>query len=132
MPTDYNSINFRNKDVDRFASKFGNGDPIKPKQRNAADDAMESFKKPTTIKKTDAVVSDMINKAEAKRKLANQQEKIALERMKMGNDDVRVVDLKGTTTPTNKRRMENANKLKQEAKREFQSAVLMSNNNKKK
>jgi hypothetical protein len=26
---DYNSINFRNKDIDRMAGKFGNGDPIK-------------------------------------------------------------------------------------------------------
>ena len=26
---DYNSINFKNKDVDKFANRFGNGDPIK-------------------------------------------------------------------------------------------------------
>jgi len=25
---DYNAINFRNKDVDKFSSKFGNGDPV--------------------------------------------------------------------------------------------------------
>jgi hypothetical protein len=26
---DYNAINFKNKDIDKFSSKFGNGDPIK-------------------------------------------------------------------------------------------------------
>ena len=26
---DYNAINFKNKDVDRFSTRFGNGDPIK-------------------------------------------------------------------------------------------------------
>jgi hypothetical protein len=25
---DYNAINFRNKDIDKFSTKFGNGDPI--------------------------------------------------------------------------------------------------------
>ena len=28
---DYNSINFRNKDIDKMAGKFNNGDPMKPK-----------------------------------------------------------------------------------------------------
>ena len=26
---DYNAINFRNKDVDKFSTRFGNGDPEK-------------------------------------------------------------------------------------------------------
>jgi len=26
---DYNAINFKNKDVDKFSKKFDNGDPIK-------------------------------------------------------------------------------------------------------
>lgn len=26
---DYNAINFKNKDIDKFSKKFGNGDPIK-------------------------------------------------------------------------------------------------------
>lgn len=29
MAKDYNAINFKNKDIDKFAGKFGNGDPIK-------------------------------------------------------------------------------------------------------
>lgn len=33
---DYNSINFRNKDIDKFSTKFGNGDPEKEKARKAA------------------------------------------------------------------------------------------------
>ena len=100
----------------------------KPKApvRTAAGEAMKSFQKPTTIKKSDAVVRDMINKAEAKKKFANQQDKIAKSRIKSGNDSVKVVDLKGTTTPTNKKRLEMANKLKQEAKRDSLAAVSMS------
>jgi hypothetical protein len=31
MAKDYNAINFKNKDIDRFAGKFGQGDPIKLK-----------------------------------------------------------------------------------------------------
>ena len=37
---DYNSINFKNKDIDKMASKFGNGDPLKPK--SVQDSAMMS------------------------------------------------------------------------------------------
>lgn len=29
MAKDYNSINFKNKDIDKFASSFGQGDPVK-------------------------------------------------------------------------------------------------------
>lgn len=29
MATDYNAINFKNKDIDRFSTRFGNGDPKK-------------------------------------------------------------------------------------------------------
>lgn len=29
MAKDYNAINFKNKDVDRFSTKFGQGDPVK-------------------------------------------------------------------------------------------------------
>lgn len=33
---DYNAINFRNKDVDKFATKFGNGDPKKKADQTIA------------------------------------------------------------------------------------------------
>jgi hypothetical protein len=33
---DYNAINFRNKDVDKFATKFGNGDPKKKADQTSA------------------------------------------------------------------------------------------------
>lgn len=33
---DYNSINFRNKDIDKMSGRFGNGDPEKDKARRAA------------------------------------------------------------------------------------------------
>ena len=29
MAIDYNAINFKNKDVDKFSTRFGNGDPTK-------------------------------------------------------------------------------------------------------
>ena len=29
MAKDYNAINFKNKDIDKFSTRFGNGDPIK-------------------------------------------------------------------------------------------------------
>jgi len=29
MAKDYNSINFKNKDIDKFATRFGQGDPVK-------------------------------------------------------------------------------------------------------
>lgn len=31
--TDYNAINFRNKDIDKFSTKFGNGDPINKRKQ---------------------------------------------------------------------------------------------------
>lgn len=29
MAKDYNAINFKNKDIDKFATRFGQGDPVK-------------------------------------------------------------------------------------------------------
>ena len=29
----YDAINFKNKDIDKFSTKFGNGDPVKAKQQ---------------------------------------------------------------------------------------------------
>jgi hypothetical protein len=100
----------------------------KPKApvRTAAGEAMKSFNKPSTVKKTDAVVREMINKSQEKKSFANKQEKIAKDGIKSGNNSVRVVDLKGTTTPTPQKRLEMANKLKQEAKRDSLAAVSMS------
>jgi hypothetical protein len=33
MATDYNAINFKNKDVDKFSTRFGNGDPISKRKQ---------------------------------------------------------------------------------------------------
>lgn len=42
---DYNAINFKNKDIDRFSSKFGQGDPIKLKNSPLSDSGMAATKK---------------------------------------------------------------------------------------
>ena len=51
MAIDYNAINFKNKDVDRFASKFGNGDP--KKKKDAAPD--NTFSASPTVPKFETV-----------------------------------------------------------------------------
>lgn len=33
---DYNAINFKNRDIDRFSTKFGNGDPKKKADQTSA------------------------------------------------------------------------------------------------
>ncbi len=33
MAIDYNAINFKNKDVDKFSTRFGNGDPVSKKKQ---------------------------------------------------------------------------------------------------
>ena len=45
MAKDYNSINFKNKDVDKFTGKFGQGDPIKLKNSPLSDSGMAATKK---------------------------------------------------------------------------------------
>jgi len=42
---DYNAINFKNKDVDRFSGKFGQEDPIKLKNSPLSAPAMEATKR---------------------------------------------------------------------------------------
>tara|TARA_R110000868_G_scaffold157445_3_gene384684 strand:- start:796 stop:1128 length:333 start_codon:yes stop_codon:yes gene_type:complete len=55
MAKDYNSINFKNKDVDKFATKFGNNDPEKGVVSQAKDTMMNMGKvKYTGQKKSDA------------------------------------------------------------------------------
>lgn len=39
MAKDYNAINFKNKDIDKFATKFGQGDPVKSVVQQARDNA---------------------------------------------------------------------------------------------
>jgi hypothetical protein len=42
---DYNAINFKNRDINRFSTKFGNGDPKKKAdQTTAPSPAMPEFK----------------------------------------------------------------------------------------
>ncbi len=41
----YDAINFKNKDVDRFSTKFGNGDPIKLKNSPLGSDQMKYAEK---------------------------------------------------------------------------------------
>jgi hypothetical protein len=36
MAKDYNAINFKNKDIDRFSTRFGNGDPKKKADQTSA------------------------------------------------------------------------------------------------
>lgn len=42
---DYNSIGFKNKDIDKFSGKFGQGDPIKLKDSPLSAPAMEATKR---------------------------------------------------------------------------------------
>jgi hypothetical protein len=99
---------------------------VKTNKRDAAGEAMKSFSKPSTVKKSDAVVRGMINKSQEKKSFANQQEKIGKAEIKNKVTQGKVLDLKGTTTPVGKKRIEIANKLKQEAKRDSLAAVSMS------
>lgn len=47
---DYNAINFKNKDVDKFTTKFGNGDPVKGQGPQKVDYGKEmmTFNKPSS------------------------------------------------------------------------------------
>lgn len=46
MAKDYNSINFKNKDIDKFATKFGQGDPVKSVVEQARDNMNTIAKTP--------------------------------------------------------------------------------------
>jgi hypothetical protein len=48
---DYNAINFKNKDIDRFSTSFGNGDPKKKK----GDSPDNTFSAPPTLPKFETV-----------------------------------------------------------------------------
>jgi hypothetical protein len=51
MAKDYNSINFKNKDIDKFATRFGQGDPVKGIVSQAKD-AMNTIAKTPRSKGT--------------------------------------------------------------------------------
>jgi len=114
------------------APKKTNKDP-KPKSssRTAAGEAMKSFNKPSTIKKSDAVVRGMINKSQEKKAMAKTQEDIAKSYNKKGKESAqelsKMVKMKDMgKVLSNQQRLDLANKLKQEAKRDSLAAVSMS------
>jgi hypothetical protein len=47
---DYNAINFKNKDVDKFATKFGNGDPKKKETADRTNSSTTTLPKFETTK----------------------------------------------------------------------------------
>lgn len=68
----------------------------------------------------------LMNKSFEKKAFAKSQIKIGKSAIKSGNaDKVRVLDLKGTTTPTAKARITNANKLNQSAKQDSLKSVSL-------
>jgi len=66
---DYNSINFRNKDIDRMAGKFGNGDPVKSTTATSENNSV--LKSNATPKTTSTSFRDLQNTSSALKKNAN-------------------------------------------------------------
>lgn len=66
---DYNSINFRNKDIDKMAGKFGNGDPVKSTTATSENNSV--LKSSATPKKTSTSFRDLQNTSSALKKNAN-------------------------------------------------------------
>jgi hypothetical protein len=86
-----------------------------------------------SIKDVSKKADSLMNKSYDKKSFANTQIKIGKAAMKAGNaEKVRVLDLKGTTTPTAKERISNANKMKQSAKIDSLTSVKLRNQIKKK
>jgi hypothetical protein len=72
------------------------------------------------LAKADSLMQD----ADSKKSFYSQQEKIANAQLKRGTgDQVQVLDLKGTTTPTAKERLAKAQKKLAEAKRDSTEAA---------
>jgi len=68
----------------------------------------------------------LMNEYRRKMAFGNQQEKFAKAAIKAGNaDKVKVLDLKGTTTPTASERLKIAEKYKDEAKKDSVNSVKL-------
>lgn len=92
---DNNEIAFKNKDIDYLKDKFNKSDSL-------------------------------MNESRGKKHFARTQERIANAQIKMGNaDKVRLLDLKGTTTPTAKQRLDIAKKTRVSAEKDSISAVKL-------
>jgi hypothetical protein len=72
------------------------------------------------------VADSLMNEYRKKMAFANQQEKIANAAIKSGKGDkVKLLDLKGTTTPTASERLKIAEKAKNEAKKDSIASVKL-------
>lgn len=86
-------VPFKNKDIDSLKDKFNKSDSL-------------------------------MNESRSKKYFAKTQEKIAKAQIKMGNGDkVRLLDLKGTTTPTAKERLDIAKKLRVSAEKDSINSI---------
>lgn len=75
-------------------------------------------------KKQKAKADSLMRESERKKAFAKTQRNIANAQIKAGTGNkVRVIDLKGTTTPTAQKRLEIANKYMREAKRDSVASV---------
>jgi len=69
MAKDYNAINFKNKDIDKFAGKFGQGDPVKSVIEQVKDTTtalVNSTKSKGTIDKVRDTMNTIANSAKSK------------------------------------------------------------------
>ena len=81
------------------------------------------------LKKADS----LMNKSYDKKSFANEQIRFGKAAIKAGNaNKTQLLDLKGTTSPTAKVRIDNANKMKQSAKIDSLTSVKLKNQIKKK
>jgi hypothetical protein len=86
-----------------------------------------------SIKDVSKKADSLMNRSYDKKSFANTQIKMGKAQIKAGNGEkVRLLDLKGTTSPTAKVRIANANKMKQSAKIDSLTSVKLKNQIKKK
>ena len=86
-----------------------------------------------SIKDVSKKADSLMNKSYDKKSFANEQIRWGKAQIKAGNGNkVRVLDLKGATSPTAKERIDNANKMKQSAKIDSLTSVKLKNQIKKK
>lgn len=77
-----------------------------------------------TNKKKIALADSLMNESIRKKKIASEQEKIARDFIKSGNAyQTKVLDLKGTTTPTAYERLKKAANIRQSASKDSSMAV---------
>lgn len=70
-----------------------------------------------SIKDVSRKADSLMNESASKKGFANQQIRFGKAAIKVGNSErVKVLDLKGTNTPTAQKRIADANKMKQSAK----------------